>query len=179
MLFRSCDTTLLVLFEDAHWLDPTSLELLGKLIQAGQTLPVLFVVTHRPEFRPHWSRAGFLTTLQLNRLPRRDSTTIVEAVSGGKSLPEDVVEEILARTDGVALFVEELTKTVLNSGALKEESDRFVLVGDFRDLAIPATLHDSLLARLDRLGDAKDVAQVAACVGREFSFELLKEGLNN
>ncbi len=163
----------LIVFEDLHWIDPTSLEVLDVLVQAGRDLPVLFIVTHRPEFESPWDAYGFVTRLQLNRLPRRDGTAIIHEVAGGKSLPDDVLQQILAKTDGVALFVEELTKTVLEGGLLREEASRYVLDKPLPELAIPSTLSDSLVARLDRLASAKEVAQVAACIGREFSFELL------
>lgn len=168
------DAPVVILFEDVHWIDPTSQEVLDTLIETGQRLPVLFVLTHRPGFYSPWSGHGFVTELRLNHLARRDGLTIIREVAGGKDLPEEITREILAKTDGVALFVEELTKTVLESGVLREEPTRYVRDGARLKLAIPSTLHDSLMARLDRLLPVKEIAQSGACIGREFSHELLK-----
>jgi class 3 adenylate cyclase/tetratricopeptide (TPR) repeat protein len=163
----------LALFEDVHWADPTTLELLGRIIERAQRLPVLALITFRPEFAPPWSGHGHVTALSLGRLGRRQGGAMVERVTGGKALPAEVLEQILLRTDGVPLFVEELTKTVIESGLLRDRGDRYELDGPLPPLAIPATLHDSLLARLDRLAPVKEVAQVAAVIGREFSHALL------
>jgi class 3 adenylate cyclase/tetratricopeptide (TPR) repeat protein len=168
------DAPVLVLFEDVHWIDPTSQEVLNALFETGQRLPVLFVLTHRPEFESPWDAHGFVTELRLNRLTRRDGLSIVREVAGGKDLPEEITRQILAKTDGVALFVEELTKTVLESGLLREEPTSYVFDGAFPELAIPSTLRDSLMERLDRLLPVKEIAQTGACIGREFSHELLK-----
>src|SRR5213079_1551279 len=147
------------LFEDAHWIDPTSRELLDLTVERVGSLPVLLIVTFRPEFQPPWTGQPQVTTLGLNRLDRRDRTALVEQIAGGKALPDEVVAQIADRTDGVPLFVEELTKTVLESGV--------PLVG------IPTTLHGSLMARLDRLASVRLVAQIGAAIGREFSYQLL------
>jgi class 3 adenylate cyclase/predicted ATPase len=162
----------LALYEDVHWADPTTLELLDRVVDRVQTLPVLVVITFRPEFRPPWTGHAHVTALALNRLDRRHGAMLVEQVTG-KMLPPELVEQIAAKTDGVPLFVEELTKAVLESGLLKEAGDRYVLAGPLPPLAIPSTLHDSLLARLDRLAPLKEVAQIGAALGREFSHELL------
>ena len=130
----------LALYEDVHWADPTTLELIGRVIEAAQRLPVLAVVTYRPEFAPPWGGHGHVTTLSLGRLGRRQGGAMVERVTGGKALPAEVLEQILARTDGVPLFVEELTKTVLESGLLRDAGDRYELAGPLPPLAIPATL---------------------------------------
>lgn len=164
---------LLVFFEDAHWIDPSSQETLDALIDEIRSHPVLCLITHRPEYAPSWTEAGHVTALSLNRLGRRDIGGVIEGVTGGKSIPEQVYAQILERTDGVPLFVEELTKSVIEAGAFEEVNGRFELAGQLPSLAIPATLHDSLLARLDRLGEAKELAQTAACIGREFSLDLL------
>jgi class 3 adenylate cyclase/tetratricopeptide (TPR) repeat protein len=164
----------LILFEDLHWIDPTSREVLDALIETGRQLPVLFVLTRRPEPDSPWGGRGFITELRLNHLARRDGQTIIRKVAGGKDLPEEITQQILAKTDGVALFVEELTKTVLESGLLREEPTCYVLDGGLPELAIPSTLRDSLMARLDRLLAVKEIAQIGACIGREFSHQLLK-----
>ncbi len=163
----------LFIFEDVHWADPTSLELLEIAIGRVQTIPTLIVLTYRPEFSPPWSGHTHVTSLTLNRFTRGLATAMVEGVTGGKALPDEVLDQIIEKTDGVPLFVEELTKTILESGLLTEESKQFVANGPLRKLAIPATLHDSLMARLDRLGAVKEVAQTASVIGREFDFDLL------
>jgi class 3 adenylate cyclase/predicted ATPase len=162
-----------VIFEDAHWIDPTSRELLDLTVEQIQSLPVLLIVTFRPEFQPPWTDQHQVTKLTLNRLGRRDGTVLVEHLTGGKVVPDEVVAQIVERTDGVPLFLEELTKTVLESGLLREESDRYVLDRALPPLAIPTTLHASLLARLDRLGSVRLVAQIGAAIGREFPYTLL------
>jgi class 3 adenylate cyclase/tetratricopeptide (TPR) repeat protein len=163
----------LIVFEDAQWIDPTSLDLLDRTIARVADLSVLLDVTFRSEFQPTWVGQAHVVLLPLRRLGRRDSVGILKSVSGGKALPEALVEQVLAHTDGVPLFIEELTKTVLESGLLRETADRYELIGPLPPLAIPSTLHASLLARLDRLGSAKKVAQIGAAIGREFSYELV------
>ncbi|HEY0524982.1 MAG TPA: adenylate/guanylate cyclase domain-containing protein [Stellaceae bacterium] len=163
----------LLIVEDAHWIDPTTLELLSTYIDRIQHARVLIVITYRPDFQHHWGVHAHVTALSLNRLGRRHSTAMIEHLTGGKTLPPEVQEQIVTKTDGVPLFIEELTKTILESGLLKEESDRYVLIGPLPPFAIPATLQDSLLARLDRLAPIKEVAQIGATIGREFSYELL------
>jgi predicted ATPase len=165
---------MVVVFEDAHWIDPTSRELLDLTIERLCRLPVLLVITFRPEFQPTWVGQPQVTMLALNRLDGRDRTALVEQIAGSKPLPVEIVTQIADRTDGVPLFVEELTKSILESGALREESDRYVLDSTLPPLAIPATLHDSLMARLDRSASARLVAQTGAVIGREFSYALLR-----
>jgi predicted ATPase/class 3 adenylate cyclase len=165
---------LVMVFEDAHWIDPTSRELLDLAVERVRSLPVLLIVTFRPEFQPPWTGQPQVTKLALNRLDRRDQTFLVEQIAGGKPLPDQVVAQIVGRTDGVPLFIEELTKSVLESGLLREEKDRYVLDGALPPFAIPTTLHASLLARLDRLAPVRLVAQIGAAIGREFSYELLR-----
>ena len=131
-----------MVFEEAHWIDPTSHDLLDLAVERVRGLPVLLIVTFRPEFQPPWIGQPQVTMLALNRLDRRDRTILVEQIVGGKELPEDVVSQIAERTDGVPLFVEELTKTVLESGLLREEADRYVLDGPLPPLAIPTSLHE-------------------------------------
>ncbi|HEX2217377.1 MAG TPA: AAA family ATPase [Gemmatimonadales bacterium] len=163
----------LALYEDAHWVDPSTLELLGLVVERAQRLRVLVVITFRPEFQPPWTGYPHVTWLSLSRLTRRHGAAMVQGVTGGKPLPPEVVEQILTRTDGVPLFVEELTKAVLESGLLRDMGDRYALTGPLPPVAVPATLQDSLMARLDRLAPVKEVAQIAACIGREFDHELL------
>jgi len=150
----------LMVFEDAHWIDPTSRELLDLTVERVRSLPVLLIVTFRPEFQPPWTGQPQVATLVLNRLDQRDRTVLVEQIVGAKALPDDVIAQIVERTDGVPLFVEELTKSVVESGV--------PIVG------IPTTLHDSLMARLDRLASVRLVAQIGAAIGREFSYALLR-----
>ncbi|MBV9529879.1 MAG: AAA family ATPase, partial [Bradyrhizobium sp.] len=165
---------LLMVFEDAHWIDPTSRELLDLTVERVRSLPVLLIVTFRPEFQPHWIGQSQVTMLALNRLDRDDRTALVKQIAGGKTLPDEVVAQIVDRTDGVPLFVEELTKSVLESGLLREEANRYALDGALRPFAIPTSLHDLLLARLDRLASVRLLAQTGAAIGREFSYALLR-----
>jgi class 3 adenylate cyclase/predicted ATPase len=163
-----------MVFEDAHWIDPTSRELLDLIVERVRSLSVLLIVTFRPEFQPPWTGQPQVTMLALNRLDRHERTVLVEHITGGRALPDQVVAQIADRTDGVPLFVEELTKSVLESGLLREEVDRYVLDRGLLSLAIPTTLHASLLARLDRLASVRPVAQIGAAIGREFSYALLR-----
>jgi class 3 adenylate cyclase/predicted ATPase len=166
--------SVLMVFEDAHWIDPTSRELLDRIVHVAARLPLLLVVTARPEFQAPWSSAPQVTVLALSRLGAREGRALAEHVAGGKRLPDEIVAQIVDRTDGVPLFVEELTKTVLESGCLREENGGFALDGPLPPLAIPTSLHGSLMARLDRLGPAKQIAQFGAAIGRQFSHELLE-----
>jgi class 3 adenylate cyclase len=163
----------LALYEDVHWIDPSTLELLGLVIERIPQLRVLAVITFRPEFQPPWTGQAHVTSLTMSRLGRRQGADLVARVTGDKRLPVEIVEQIVARTDGVPLFVEELTKTVLESGLLADLGDHYELSGPLPPLAIPTTLHDSLMARLDRLAQVKEVAQTAAVIGREFSHDIL------
>jgi class 3 adenylate cyclase/predicted ATPase len=160
-------------YEDAHWIDPTTQELLGLMIERLQRLPILLLITCRPEFVPPWPAPPHVSALALTRLGRREGAALVEQVVGDKTLPDEIASQIVAKTDGVPLFVEELTKTVVESGLLTDAGDHYELAGPLPPLAIPSTLHDSLLARLDRLAPVKEVAQIGAVIGREFSHELL------
>jgi class 3 adenylate cyclase/predicted ATPase/DNA-binding winged helix-turn-helix (wHTH) protein len=163
-----------MVFEDAHWIDPTSYELLDLTVERIFSLPVLLILTFRSEFRPHWTDHPQVTMLPLNRLDRRDRTVLVEQIAGGKVLPDEVIAEISDHADGVPLFIEELTKSVLESGLLREEGNRYVLDRALPPFAIPTSLHASLLARLDRLASARHVVQIGAAIGREFSYALLR-----
>jgi predicted ATPase len=164
----------LLLVEDAQWIDPSTLELLSLLIDQGPTTRILTCVTCRPEFRSPWSVRAHVTPMVLNRLPRHQVADMIGRMTGGKPLPPEVIQQLLAKTDGVPLFVEELTKMVLESGLVKEAHSHYELTGPLPALAIPTTLHDSLMARVDRLGTARGVVQLGAVLGRQFAFELLQ-----
>jgi class 3 adenylate cyclase len=162
-----------MLVEDAHWADQTTLEVLDLLIDRVKTIPLLVVLTHRPEFQSRWSQQGHVSTLNLSKLTRAQSSAMVAALAGGKALPGALLDQILTRTDGVPLFVEELTKSILESGELKGVADHFEYAGTSHAVTIPATLRDSLMARLDRFMSVKEIAQIGATIGREFSYELI------
>nr|WP_246669600.1 BTAD domain-containing putative transcriptional regulator [Bradyrhizobium sp. KBS0725] len=177
-LFEQLDSAaaqgpVLIVVEDAHWIDPTSQDLLDRMIERAARLPVLLVVTARPEFQPGWIGQPHVTMLPLSRLGRLDSAGIMGGVAEGRSLPDEVVEQVLARADGVPLFIEELTSALLESGVLRETTDCYVLDGTLPTLAMPLTLQASLVARLDRVVSARDTAQIGAAIGREFSHELI------
>ena len=159
--------------EDAHWIDPTTEELIAMLADRLREARLLTLVTCRPESVPTLGKPAHLTTLALNRLGQRQAVALIDAVTKGKPLPPEVQAEIVRKTDGVPLFVEELTKTVLQSGLLEDTATGYRLTGPLPELAIPSTLQDSLMARLDRLAGAKDVAQAGAAIGREFTHRLL------
>jgi len=163
-----------VLFEDVHWADPTTVEVLGALVGRADKLPLLVLITYRPEFEAPWTAHSHLTPIGLTRLSRAQSASIVLGVADNKPLPADLVVHIVDKTDGVPLFLEELTKAVLESDLLVEADGRYDYSGTVNKLAIPATLRDSLMARLDRLIPVKEIAQVGACLGREFSYELVR-----
>jgi class 3 adenylate cyclase/predicted ATPase len=162
----------LMIVEDAHWIDPTSLEAFGRTVDRIRTLPVLLIVTFRPEFNPPWVGQSHVTSLTLNRLGEREVAAIIARLVGNKELPADLMAEIVERTDGIPLFVEEMTKAVLEAES-EGVARRTVAAVPSPALAVPASLHASLMARLDRLGPAKEVAQVGAAIGREFSHALL------
>ena len=162
----------LMIFEDAHWIDPTSLEALGRAADRIKTLGVLLIVTYRPEFEPPWSGRPYVTALTLNRLAEREISAMIDGVVGNKPIPANIRQDIIERTDGIPLFVEEMTKAVLEAES-EGEARRTVGAVPSPALAVPASLHASLMARLDRLGPAKEVAQVGATIGREFSHALL------
>jgi predicted ATPase len=163
----------LIVLEDVHWSDPTTRELLDLLIDHAPLLRVLLVVTFRPEFNPPWVGRPHVTTLTLNRLSARQQAKMVEAVTGGKALPKDITDQIVDRTDGVPLFIEELTKTVIETGVVVDMGDHFSAAQSVGPLPIPTSLHASLLARLDRLAPTREIAQIGAALGRTFSHELI------
>jgi len=162
----------LMIFEDAHWTDPTSLEAFGRTVDRIKTLPVLLIVTFRPEFNAPWAGRSNVMSLALNRLGEREAAAIIARLVGNKELPADVMAEIVERTDGIPLFVEEMTKAVLEAES-EGEARRTAAAVPSLALAVPPSLHASLMARLDRLGPAKEVAQIGAAIGREFSHALL------
>ena len=164
---------LLILFEDVHWADPTTLDILERLIGVVASQAILLVITHRPVFTPPWQGIGQITAHSLARLGKRQATQLIEGVTGGRSLPEILCNEIISKADGVPLFVEELTKNIIESGFLKKTATRYTLNGPLPSLSVPSTLRDSLVARLDRLSLGKEVAQIASVIGRQFSRELL------
>jgi class 3 adenylate cyclase len=162
----------LMIFEDLHWIDPTSLEVLNRTVDRLRTLGVLLIVTYRPEFEPPWIGRPYVAALSLNRLGGHEIVAMIDRVTGNKALPESIRQDIIERTDGIPLFVEEMTRAVLEA---ESESDarKTAATVPSSALAVPASLHASLMARLDRLGPAKEVAQIGAAIGREFSYPLL------
>ena len=174
LLRTAAQQPVLFVMEDLHWVDPSTLELLSLLVDQGPTARIFTLFTFRPDFSPPWTRRSHLTQVTVPRLPRRQAVEVIREVAHRRTLPSEVVEQIVAKTDGVPLFVEELTKMVLESGLLQERAEHFELTGPLPLLAIPATLHDSLMARLDRLATVKGLAQLGATLGREFSYALLQ-----
>jgi class 3 adenylate cyclase/predicted ATPase len=162
----------LMIFEDAHWTDPTSLELLGRIVDRILPLRVLLIVTFRPEFEPPWIGRPYVTALSINRLAQRQVDEVIDAVVGNRFIPPDIRQDIIERTDGIPLFVEEMTKAVLEAEGEGAAAQAISMVPS-PVLAVPASLHASLMARLDRLGPAKEIAQIGAAIGREFSHALL------
>jgi predicted ATPase len=165
----------LAVWEDLHWADPSSLDFLSVLIVRTPTAPLLLLLACRPEFDPPWPARSRVTRLTLSRFTRPQIEEMVLHRAGGKRLPAEIVQQIVAKTDGVPLFVEELTKALVESGSLKATAERYEFMGPLPALAIPATLQDALMARLDRLGTAKGLAQLGATIGRQFAYTLLRE----
>ena len=178
LVLFSHKTPLVVFVEDIHWIDPSTLEVFDAFVDALQSLPVLLILTHRPGIEQRWAEFGHVSNISLNRMGRKEMQTLVDRVTGGKTLPESILEQILKRTDGVPLFVEELIKTLLESKLVREVDGQLVAEESLTSMAIPSTLRDSLMARLDRLAPAKEIAQAAACIGREFSREVLALTVN-
>ena len=157
-----------------HWIDPSTLELLGELQERLPASRLMLLITARPEFKPEWRYPQFVQ-VDLDRLSRRERQAMVERITGGKALPDFVLDTIVARTDGVPLFVEELTKTVLEGNSWRDAGTHYELEGPFQGVAIPDSLQGSLLARLDRLDPAaKEIAQIGAAIGREFDRDLVR-----
>ena len=165
---------MLLVWEDLHWADPTTVEMLDLLIDQVPTVPMLVVGTYRPEFVPPWQQRSHITPIILSRLEKPEVREIVKNIGGGKSLPESVLEHIIDKADGVPLFVEELTKTILEAGVLGEDKDKYILTGSLSDVNVPETLQDSLMARLDKVPILREVAQLGAVLGREFAYEILQ-----
>ena len=163
----------IVLFEDLHWIDPTSSELIDLFIDEARNLPILVMLTFRPEYAAPWVGHAHVTLLTFNRLPDRACANIVASITRSKPLPDQLVQQILKKADGIPLFVEELTQAVLDSGIVEEKEDKYILSGPMDSLAVPDTLQESLTARLDQLDSVREVAQTAAAIGREFSGTLL------
>ncbi len=164
----------LAVYEDLHWADPSTLALLGFLIEQVPATPILALLTFRPEFRPSWPTRSHVTQLTLNRFTRPQVERMIAQVMHGYTLPGEVLRQVLAKTDGVPLFIEELLKMILESGLVREEDGRYMLTGPLPPLAIPSTLQDSLMARLDRLATVREIAQLGAVLGREFSYEVIR-----
>ena len=164
----------LFIVEDAHWLDPTTLDLMTRIIDRIRQMRVLLLITFRPDFKPVWADYSHVTSLTLSRLPRRQSAELVAAMTGGKALPPEVQQAILAKADGVPLYIEALTENVLESGLLTEGNHALTLKGPLKGLPIPDSLQALLMERVDRLGPAKEIVQTGAAIGREFTYELLR-----
>ena len=163
----------LMIYEDVQWIDPTTLELLALDVERAPNMRLLLLISARPEFTPPWPSYAHMTTVSLTRLSRREGTMLITEVAQGRALPDEVINQILVRTDGVPLFIEELTKAVLESGLLRKREHDYVLDGPLAPVAIPTTLYALLMARLDRLTSVRQVAQVGSALGRQFSHELL------
>src|SRR5262249_41908980 len=164
----------LAVWEDLHWADPSTLEMLALVLEQTPTVPVLTVLTFRPDFVPPWPRRSHLTPMTLNRLERPQVEALITHLAGGKMLPAEVVAHIVARTDGVPLFVEELTKMLLESDLLREDGQHYVLTGPLSAVTIPTTLQDSLMARLDRLGAARGGGHPGGAGGRGLCHAVLR-----
>jgi predicted ATPase len=164
----------LAVWEDLHWADPSTLDVLGLMLDQVSTARMLTLLTWRPEFRPPWATHAPVTQVTLNRLGRTQVESMIPSLTGDKTLPTEIVEQVIAKTDGVPLFVEELVKMIVESGLIQERAGHYVLTGPLPPLAIPSTLHDSLMARLDRLSTARELVQLSAVLGREFTYELLQ-----
>jgi class 3 adenylate cyclase/predicted ATPase len=173
----SRSTPVLMIFEDAHWTDPTSLKAFGRVVDRLRSLRVLLIVTFRPEFEPPWIGRPYVMPLTINRLAERDIEAMIDRVVGNKLVPASIRQDIIERTDGIPLFVEEMTKAVLEAGS-EGAAQRTIASIPSAILAVPASLQGSLMARLDRLGSAKEVAQIGAAIGREFSHALLSVVVN-
>jgi len=158
----------LMVWEDLHWADPSTLELLGLYIDQAPTAPLFHLLTFRPEFVSPWPTRSHMTPLTLHRLERPQVEALIARLAGGKTLPAEVVEHIVSKTDGVPLFIEELTKMLLESALLREEAERYTLTGPLAAVTIPTTLYDSLMARLDRLPTVREVAQLGAVLVQRF-----------
>ncbi|MDI3283253.1 AAA family ATPase [Polyangium sp. 15x6] len=179
VLFTAIETLarkrpVVIMFADLHWADPATLAILGDIVHDLPTVSTMLLGTARPGFVPPWPARSHVSTVTLSRLTPKRVKMMVEEITKGKELPQEVFDQLVEKTDGVPLFVEEVTKMLLESGLLEERGGRYVLTGPLPAFAIPATLRDSLMARLDRLGSAKRVAQLGAILGREFTYDLME-----
>lgn len=174
VLARAQRQPVLLILDDLQWMDPSTLQLVELIVDHTPTAPMLTLLTFRPDFRPPWSSRAHQSTLTLNRLTRQQTELMVTRLTGGKALPPELLRQVVAKTDGIPLFVEELTKMVLESGWLKDEGEHYALTGPLPPLSIPTTLQASLTARLDRLEGVKEVAQLGATLGRAFTYELIR-----
>lgn len=178
-LHRLADRSpVLLIVEDAHWLDPTTLDLMTRIIDRIRQMRVLLLITFRPDFRPVWAEYSHVTFLTLSRLPRRQSAELIATMTRGKVLPQEVQQAILAKTDGVPLYIEELTENLLETGMLAEGTDSFTLKAPLREMVIPDSLQALLMERVDRLGPVKEIVQIGAAIGREFTYELLRAAVH-
>src|SRR5277367_52537 len=173
MLNRAAQQPVLFVMEDLQWVDPTTIDLLTLITEQAPLARIMMLLTYRPDFEPPWTPLAHFAAITLGRLPPDEAAELTSRVAGGKTLPAELMAQVIAKTDGVPLFVEELTKMLLESGRLIEHGEHYDLTGPLPPLAIPNTLHDSLTARLDRLSPVKSLAQLAATLGRDFSYALL------
>jgi class 3 adenylate cyclase/tetratricopeptide (TPR) repeat protein len=174
-LLEAAETTpVLNVWEDLHWADPTTLELLSLYIEQSPTVAMLNVLTYRPDFSPPWAPRSHMTPITLNRLERTEVEALIAQQAHGKRVPAEVIDHIVGKADGVPLYVEELSKTILHSDYLREDAERYVLAGSLAEISIPATLQDTLMARLDRLPRVRALVQLGAVLGREFAYEMLQ-----
>jgi class 3 adenylate cyclase/predicted ATPase len=169
------NSPVLFVLEDMHWVDPSTLEFLSLIFDDISKSRILTLLTFRPDFTHPWDGSENITEINLSRLSAKDIELMAKSVAGGKALPQELVQQLVAKTDGIPLFVEELTKMVLESDFLEEHDGNYEVTGSIPSLAIPSSIHDSLMARLDRLAPVREIAQLAATLGREFSYELLSE----
>lgn len=175
LVTRRCQgSPVMLVVEDLHWLDSSSIEFLSRLMQQSERLPLLVIATCRPDFKPPWTHESEATTITMTHLDSAAARSLITRIAGEKALPETIVTDILDKTDGIPLFIEELTRTILEGPLLSERDDRFTLTGNVSGQSIPTTLQDSLMARLDRPGPAREIAQVGAALGREFRLDLLQ-----
>lgn len=170
---RSEQHAALVIFEDLHWCDPTTLDLIDRLTDAARTIPMLLLLTYRPEFQPNWGDEAHISTIHLNRLDKTAGTSLIQDMTGNAQLPQALIDQILEKSDGLPLYVEELTAAVIESAPALDENGQYVIDDSNDLLVVPETLHDSLMARLDKISTSRNIAQIAATIGREFSWELL------
>ena len=174
LLDTSENWPIFLIVEDLHWADPSTLAILGLLLDQVPTTNVLALLISRPDSTPPWPTRAYVTPIMLSRLTRRLTSEMIGRLTGGRTLPQEILSQVAAKSDGVPIFVEELTRMLLESDLLTEVGDHYELAGPLAPLPIPSTLQDSLTARLDRLSSAREIAQLGAVLGREFTYELIK-----